>query len=371
MHKLALKILPLAELPGTASAEGRQLDCSISVRDACIALSHQKKPVRQVICIAGHPGSGRSTYTQAVFQELVHSGSMSYSEILFLVVGPYDSISSVWNSGIEIAKANNDRGVVALLASNTTARDVKLKAMVRLLNNFKTICFDDLDAKNEELCSFLLTLVKKLNNNVICVSHLNHSPCIKIADVCITVNGLYPEAVKSLVLKNTKIDRKRLESIYKSFKHNPTAIQLYLNSCLLFGKCEVTSTAEEDPPTCSVLEMIWEQLSDLERHALVQLSELRQPLPMKAEAGTLARVVQIGLVKSKNMSMSGRGTCRLISMANCVKNFVQSKNSSISPLEMDKKFNVFNCWTTLLTDELLGLLEDAKNNSWPFIPEKW
>ena len=367
MYTLAMKILPVAKIPRIISSQAHELDCNISIHDMSLALSN-KDSKKQVVCIAGHPGSGRSTYTQALVHEIISNGVVKDSEVLYFEVGQYDSVNSVWNTAIDIGKASGDRDTVALLVSNVTTQEAKLKATASILNHFKIICFDCVSAANEELLALLLTLVKKSKSNVIYISNLKASSYMNDADVLINVNGLCPHAVQCVTQENIKVAvySESVERSCKSLLYNPKAVQLYVNHCIEFGIHEIT----EEASISHLLELIWDHLTEIEKDALCQLSDLRQSLPMKSEVSTLERIVRMGLVSEK--VISEESTYHLVSMSNAVRDFVQAKGPLASQLKAaDEKFSVLDCWTALLNEELMGLVNDARNNSWPFIPEKW
>jgi hypothetical protein len=84
----------------------------------------------------------------------------------------------------------------------------------------------------------------------------------------------------------------------------------------------------------------------------------------------MSRVIQIGLVEYEPPETHGSLFAEVI-LSDCIREFVLRKKDDNTIVETSFTFDVLQYWMTLLSDELVGLIEDAKSNSWPFIPEKW
>ena len=110
------------------------------------------------------------------------------------------------------------------------------------------------------------------------------------------------------------------------------------------------------------------------------MCELRQPLPITwHQVEGQVHLIKLGLVQFNSVGTKDQQVLGMVSVCNSIQQCLRGKmsiqdiHSADSPKNVvdDNQFNVFNLWMALLSYELQGLVRDAKENKWPFVPEKW
>ena len=373
MNNFVLKTIPVNQFGEEVTTLASQLSTSKSVQDVCDSIS---KRLNSNSCLENHlnlfhvvgsVGSGRTTFCKAVLKKLIQNHSVKESGIVYIKIKKNDNIDCVWKCGMQLARRKNMGIVTSVLASQSCSQQEKEEAMVRIFNSFKVVSFDSLSPSqtNNQLYSLLMSILHKLTNNVIHIISSketlppNHGTIVQ-------VHGLNRAAISGDLNweKTVQYLDANYQSINKTTYLNPLAVQLLLNASQIFGICQ----QEEIESLTDVLNIIWPHLSDHERLVLFQLSELRQELPLE-NAEALSRIIQIGLIDYKPLSGNLFGQ---VILSDSVQDFVLAKaETSQMRNKTDPNFDVFDCWMKLLCEELIGLIDEARNNVWPLVPEKW
>ena len=367
MNNWALKTLPVGKFGEELIIEATQLLTSQSLEDVCDSICKNLESNSEVnlFNVSGLTGSGRTTFCKAVLKNLIQNHVLKESDILYIKIDKNDNPNCVWNSAIQLARAKNLGSITTVLAAQSSTLEEKETAMVSVLNSFKVVCFDNLSIseRNEQLYALLMSIIHKLKTNVICVLNPNSRPLQY--GTLVQVDGLNPE-----VITNGSTWPKNIQNLDVKTSHlNPKAVQMLANASQVFGVVFNYKAVVSQNPVIDVLNLIWEHLSDNERVALLELSELRRALPLK-DAGMLSRPIQVGLVDFKPPGTHGSLFGEVI-LSDCVQEFVLRKKDEDTIVRTSLKFDILQYWLMLLSDELVGLIKDARSNSWPFIPEKW
>ena len=377
MDNWALKTVPVNDFGEILIIKASQLLTSKKVNDVCVSMCQnmdsngiEKGTKLNLFHVTGRTGSGRTTFCKAVVKNIIQNHSVKESEIVFVNVDKDDNPNCVWNYGVQLAKTKNLGSIAVLLTSPNSTYKTKEKAMVNVLDSFKVVCFDNLSISEtkQQLYTLLMSIVDKLRTNVICVSKPSAQPP-KHGNL-VTVDGLNPAVIGSDVnWQRTMQDVKtKYGSIAENICLNPTAVQLLDKAVTILGVLQCEAIRNQSP-VLVILNSIWEHLADCEKEVLLQLSELHQPLPLKDE-DALSTVIKIGLVEYETPGTRGNLFGQVF-LSDCVREFVLTKREGNCLVNATSKFDVLQCWIALLSEELIGLINEAKSNSWPFVPEKW
>jgi Cdc6-like AAA superfamily ATPase len=375
MNNWALKTLPVRTFQEDVLTQASQLSTSKSVQDVCDSICKNLVSNCELVHlfnISGLTGSGRTTFCKAVLKNLIRNDVVKESEVLFLKIDKNDTPNCVWNCAIQLARAKNLGGITAVLATQDSTQEEKENAIVSVFDSYKVVCFDNLSISewNQQLYTLLVSIIHKVKTNVICVTKPNS--LFQQYGTPVEVYGLNLAVItgdlnwqKSIQFMGTSY-----KSTSETVRLNPKAVQMLANARQVLGEvCSYEAVGDENP-VVDVLNLIWDNLSEHEKVVLLQLSELRRALPLKDAAGMMSRVIQIGLVEYEPPETHGSLFAEVI-LSDCIREFVLRKKDDNTIVETSFTFDVLQYWMTLLSDELVGLIEDAKSNSWPFIPEKW
>jgi Cdc6-like AAA superfamily ATPase len=374
MNNWALKTLPVNKFGKEVVGQASQLLTNRSIQDVCnsICKKLESKSDLKLFRVTGLTGSGRTTFCKAVVKNLIQSHSLEESDVVYIKIDKNDNFNCVWNCGIQLARAKNLGNIAVILAAQSSTLEAKENAMVDVFDSFKVVCFDNLPISetNHQLHTLLMSIIQKVKTNVMCVSK-PISPLPKYGTP-VEVNGLNHAVIASD--SNWQKTIQYLETSYKSIDKtihlNPKAVQMLVNVSQVFGPLHYQKLSSNHlSSVLNVFNLIWEHLSDDERVVLVQLSELRRALPLK-DAGVLSRVIRLGLVEYEPPGAHGNLFGEVI-LSDCVRDFVFKKKDKDKIMKTDSKFDVLQYWIMLLSEELVGLIEEARSNSWPFVPEKW
>ena len=376
MNNWALKTVPVNKFGQEVITQASQLLTSISIQDVCDSICKNLdskvglKSDLNMFHVSGLTGSGRTTFCKAVIKNLIQNRSLVESEIIYFKIDKHDNLNCVWNCGVQLARVKNLGNLAVLLASQSSTLEAKENAMVSVFDSFKVVCFDNfsISETNHQLYSLLMAIIHKLKTNIICVS----KPITSLPKygTLVEVDGLNSAAIGSDLNWQTTFQYldTNYKSVGKAIRSNPKAVQMLVNASQILGTLHYRAPANPSP-VLDVLNLIWEHIGDYERMALSQLSELRRALPLK-DGDSLSRVIRIGLVEYEPPGAHGNLFGQAI-LSDCVREFVLTKRSDDKMVKTDSKFDVFQCWMVLLSEELVGLIEEARSHSWPFVPEKW
>ena len=381
MNNWALQTIPVKQFNQEVVSQAHQLSTSKSVQEVCNSINNnltdsknETKSGPNLFNVTGQIGSGRSTFCKAVIKTLIQNGLLEESEVVYIKVDKEGNVDCVWNCGIQLAKDKNAGSNAVILASKITSFEAKQDAMVQIWENLKLICFDrfSMSKKNQKMYLMLVSIIQKLKNNVICVSKQDDDPPSAGYGTKVKVDGLNQAVVGSDLnwLKIIDYFNVNYQSVDETMQLNPRAIQMFVNASWTLGRLQQKIHFEPSKnPVLNVLNRIWEHLSDHERVVLYQLSELRRALPLQ-DANSLSRVVRIGLVEYEPPGVHGN-LFGQVNLSDCVHDFVLARKGELKMVETNSTFDVLHCWMELLSEELVGLIEEARQNSWPFVPEKW
>ena len=374
MNNWTLKTVPVYKFGEILTTQASQLSTSKKVKDVCDSIcknidSGSKGETKlNLFHVSGQTGSGRTTFCKAVVMNLIRNYSLKESEINYINIDKHDNPNCVWNYGVELARTKNLGSIAMLLASPNSTYMAKEKAMVGVFDSFKVVCFDNLSISetNQQQCTLLMSIIDKLKTNVICVSKPFSTRPPKYGTL-VTIDGLDPVVIGSDLnwQKTIQYLKTKCVSVDENVCLNPAAVQLLVKASKIFCMLQYKAVPNQSP-VLVVLNLIWENLQDHEKVVLLQLSELRQALPLK-DGGPLSLVIQIGLVEYETPGTRGN-LFGQVTLSDCVREFVLTKRDGNLA---KSNFDVLQCWMALLSEELQGLIKDAKSNSWPFVPEKW
>ncbi len=376
MNNWALKTLPVNKFGKEVVGQASQLLTNRSIQDVCnsICKNLESESDLNLFHVIGLTGSGRTTFCKAVVKNLIQNHSLNEeSDVIYIKIDKNDNFNCVWNCGIQLARAKNLGNIAVLLAAQSSTLEAKQNAMVDVFDSFKVVCFDNLsilETNQYQLYTLLMSIIQKVKTNIICVSE-SISP-FRIYGTSVKVNGLNHAVIASD--SNWQKTIQYLDTSYKSIDKtinlNPKAVQMLVNASQVLDPLHYQKLSSNHlSSVLNVLNLIWEHLSDDERVILIQLSELRRALPLK-DSGMLSRVIQIGLVEYEPPETHGNLFGEVI-LSDCVQEFVFMKKDKDKIMKTDPKFDVLQYWIMLLSEELVGLIEEARSNSWPFVPEKW
>lgn len=376
MNNWALKTEPVSKFENEIITKGNQLITSRNIQEVCNSicrkhdLKSRSKSELNLFCVRGPVGSGRTTFCKAVLKNLIQSGSCDESETTYIKIDQHDNIDCVWNCGLKLARLKNLGNTAVLLTSQSSTLEIKENVIVNIFNSFKVVCFDNFPISeiDHRLYSLLVSIVYKLKTNVICI--MKDSDALLENSTLVDVNGLNPDVIGSDLGWRTAVRYldNNCKSLDISICLNPKAVGLLVSASCVLGILKFQVVNDKDP-VVGVLNLIWMKLNDNERMLLMQLSELRQELPLK-DVSVLSGIMKLGLVEYKPSGTHGNLLGQVI-LCDSIREFVLTKKDKVKMVKIGTTFDVLQCWMTLLSDELIGLIEEAKNNSWPFVPEKW
>ena len=109
---------------------------------------------------------------------------------------------------------------------------------------------------------------------------------------------------------------------------------------------------------------------------LLQLSQLRQPLPVTDFTQSLSKLEHLSLLDIKQGVQTNDKIAYFVTMQNCIQRhfqdeFRKDKGNKVFCCKENEQFDVLQTWLSLLSKELQVLVIDAEENAWPFVPEKW
>lgn len=369
MNNWALKELSVGKFGQEVISQASELSTNISNDEIC-SLIQEDQSKHRLIYVVGNPGSGRTTYCLAIVKSLIESCYIKESEAVFIKIDKHDNVNCVINCAIQLARSKkNFNDVIIRLASQRFSLEEKRHAIILVFSSFKLVCFDDLfNATNPEMFDFLQSVIKELETTVLSV--ISKSQRIPESGSKVMVNGINVDKItyqkqwqdvmfQSYFVKEKILNPKASKMLIKASK----ILNIKENECMM-GIRSKTSVAD-------TLHVLWEYLSISEKLIMMQLKDLRRSLPLK-DTSFLTRLNELGLVELSRSEIDGKYFEEVAMLSPSINEFVNTRNmEDTNMLKIDQKFDVFTCWMSLLSDELVSLLEDAKSNSWPFVPEKW
>ena len=381
------------EFDVNAKVYGTQLDTTDGFGTVCSLIAECSEKQSCCIQVIGDPGSGRTTFTQAVCKSLLDNGYSS-AQLLFVNVQPGSNEACVWGLFSELAREKQEKEMASVFSQTSVKLLKKLETLVNFLQlHYKLICLDNVEHDG----LFLFTLISSALLRATCrvmitcsQDIINHSFIPWDVFHSVHVSGLqevYLTTYCTTPLLSTQLLLSRTSGILNC---NPVALKLFYNFVKEFSLSteqienqlrvlEKYKLENEDQKSCHavqlVLKLVYDWLDQHEKLALLQLSQLRQPLPL-LDTQSVDQLVRLSLVVVRETVYSNGIVVYFVTMPTCIQKYFQeefSKSEATGSIVCDQKdeFDVLQMWLSLISKELFELVESAECGMWPFVPEKW
>lgn len=391
MLGVQLKTVSPSEFDTNARIYARKLS---TTDDLDGVVSHIEKCQEGQSCciqIIGDPGSGRTTFAQGICCSLIDNKFCTEQQLLFTRIQPEYNESSLWNLLSELAKEKQEKEIASVFSQTTVKLLKKLETLVQFLQlHFKVICLDDVGCDGLSVfklissallrasCKVVMTSSEDIRGNAFNAWEEFHSVHVKgfleveLPDHCAIFSSL---AKQSLLSRAVDI-----------FSRNPVAFKVFSNFVDEFN-LSVEQTEDqlnnleryklENQQPCNnavelVLRLISDWLDQTEMISLLQLSQLRQPLPV-LKTQSVSKLARLSLLTIREGKQNNAMVVYFITMPTCIQRYFQDqfRKNKDDEVKMQEEFDVLKMWLSLLSKELLVLIDDAESSEWPFVPEKW
>jgi len=348
------------------------------------------------ICVVvyGEPGSGRTTFLSKVCDTLLER-NLKQSEICGLRVRAGCSTQSLWNFLSGISKDRQDKATASLLLQSSVKLSKKYKAAQAFISsNFKLVCIDDVYSDGGLVWSHLSQLLPKIKAHLVVVSTrqealLIQSPLTEQTVLPVELKGVGMDSFKQSLsnkLPHWKLSHDELLRIYTMLNGNPTSLKILTNAVNEFKlppesfDCAFLSYSQplnDKESFLMVLKFVFQNLTVWEKKVLGQLCQLREPLPLRSVSEEIGKLVRLGLVDEEAISEDRRTNkgIQSVSVPCCIQlsslQLIDTSDHNGLTHEAQLHFSVFDLWYDLLSEKLHQLVNDARGNAWPFVPEKW
>lgn len=348
------------------------------------------------VVIYGEPGCGRTTFLSMVCDGLLQN-SLKHSEICGLKVRAGCSAQSLWNFFSGISKDRHDKDTASLLLQSSAKLSRKYQAAQAFISsNFKLVCIDDAYADCGMVWSHLSQLLPEIKVHVIAVCTrkelvplLHTTQLTELNVLSVELKGICVDSFKqslSQKLPDWDLSGEELLRICTILNGNPTSLKILANAVNEFKfspqMFDSEYLDEEEASRCSVrmvLQFLFPHLTAWEKQVLGQLCHLREVLPLRTVSEEIEKLVRLGLVDKEVISeVTGTSdqVTHSVSVPCCIQlsSLQLTHNCDNNGLNSEVQlhyFSVFDLWYGLLSEKLCQLVNDAQENAWPFVPEKW
>jgi len=340
---------------------------------------------QHVYYIYGEPGSGCTTLVQGIYQHvcsLPDSIINCESDVLYLSLNQLCTKELFEDFIVQLVKLRN--GTVLLKQSSKKIDERKQIIGEFFHENFKVIFIDNGETCCDFIDEFLVDVLKA--SKIPCFVVFNKTKEYSIdsneAVSSISVHGLKPSDAKSLACKELQpltLPEDQLSKMCDLVHNNPAAIQVVCGILTGFNETDhiisvlqnmSTSSSSNHPSYAMdiIVELI-KKVSLLQTNVdiLHWLSCLCRPLPILEIPPVLEE-----LIKMKLLSVSQEGDVNWVSCSSIalLKKYLEKRKMPVSD-DSNGSISVLALWFSLVSDTLQSLVDEAENNAWPFVPEKW
>jgi hypothetical protein len=366
-----------------AEAQSHQLQLSV---DFSSILKEIKQGDSSIFHVYGEPGSGCSTLVQGLCQSLCGIDHIKEDQVFYLSLNKDCNEKSLWDVMSEVAKERNDKERATFFSKTSVQKDQKIKTFLKY--DFKVICFDNADC-NENLIESLLDhfVDCRIKTFIIDVQNKRYTTIECVTSV--EVRGLNISTAQGLLEtlchpSNVYFTELQISNLCDNLNCNPVAIKIF---CAFVNSQEmdnVSKTVMDAVNTaCSIkyqqskdtkqldkfaldwiLDYIGKSLESSSISVLYKCCSLRRPLPLIEISSEINELINLHLLTVKE-----EGGVSFISIDPCLQKHLSCRKYISSVKDTD--FSVLDCWLSLVTIKLQSLIQDAEDNAWPFVPEKW
>lgn len=388
-HILPPDFDPNARINGTQLSNNEDYGVAVSLIEKC------DKGQSCCVQIIGDPGNGRTTLAQAICTSLIDNNYCSVQQLLFTKVQPGSNENSMWNFFGELAKDKQEKETASVLSLTSTKILKKLEALVQLLQiHFKVVCLDDVDCDSFFLFKLLSSALLRASCKVIITSsedvknhgfsawemfhsvHFNGFTDTQQIHQSITLSSLLHHSLLSRaiqILSGNPVAIKVFDSFVNTFSLSVEQVEEQINN--LESNLQLNNQQPHNTVQL-VLMLISNWLDQSDFIILLQLSQLRQPLPVTDFTQSLSKLEHLSLLDIKQGVQTNDKIAYFVTMQNCIQRhfqdeFRKDKGNKVFCCKENEQFDVLQTWLSLLSKELQVLVIDAEENAWPFVPEKW
>ncbi|XP_031574980.1 alpha-protein kinase 1-like isoform X2 [Actinia tenebrosa] len=324
----------------------------------------------------GEPGSGCSTLVQGLCQHLCEIEHIAEKEILYLSLNQYCNEKSLWEFMSDLAKERNYKEQATFFSATSEKKDEKIKRFLGFFN-FKVVCFDNADCNDGLVESFLEHLVcSKIKTFIIGTQTRQIQTNEQVSTI--EVRGLNLSTAQELFKKlcpSCAYEDGQISSLCGILKYNPIAINFFcalVNSHKLDATQLQLSKGERQVDMFAldwILDYIKQSLGPSYISILYQLCHLRRPLPMTEVTPEISKLMELNLLTVKK-----EGSVNFIAIDLCLQKHLSHRKDNKTAKDTVNEtadFSVLECWLSLVSNKLQRLVQDAEENAWPFVPEKW
>ena len=392
MLGVQLKTLSPPEFNINASTFARKLNTTDDLDGVVSHIEKYQEGQSYCIQILGDPGSGCTTFAQAICISLINNEYCTEQQLLFTRVQPECNEASVWNLFSELAKEKQEKEIASVFSQTSVKLLKKLETLVQFLQlNFKVICLDDVGCDGLFVFKLISSALLRASCKVVITSSedIRGTAFIAWEDCCsVHVKGFKEVLLPDHCTMFSSLSRQSLMSRAKNILScNPVAYKVFSNFVNEFSlsveqaedqldNLERYKLENQQPFNAVelVLKLLSNWLDQTEMVSLLQLSQLRQPLPV-LKTQSVSKLARLSLLTIRESKQNNAMVVYFVTMPICIQRYFQDefrKNKiKDDEVKMKEKFDVLQLWLSLLSKELLVLIDNAESSEWPFVPEKW